>query len=75
MMVRRNGAEAKRPITVSVGTTSVIGRLALVSCEAWRDETDSVYQDVTTIESVPYPIVDSLAVRLIRANTRSRISN
>lgn len=53
-MVRCNGAQARRPITVSAGTTSIIGRLPLVSCEAWRDETDIVYQDTTAIDSVPY---------------------
>jgi len=53
-MVLRNGAQYRLPITVSAGTTSIIGRLARVSCEARRDETVLVYQDATTIDSVPY---------------------
>lgn len=53
-MVLRKGAQSGLPITVSAGTTSVIGHLALVSCEARRDETALVYQDTTAIDSVPY---------------------
>ena len=34
MMVLRKGTQDRLPITFSAGTTSVIGRLELVSCEA-----------------------------------------
>ncbi len=48
------GTQVRLPITVSVGTISVIGRLDLVSCEALRVETVLVYQDAAIIDSVHY---------------------
>jgi hypothetical protein len=71
------GTQVRLPITVAVGTISVIGRLNLVSCEAWHDETLLLYQEAIAIDSGPYGsgVPSLLACGITGASSENRIKN